>query len=1525
MTADPTVSTSWSVATSRVLESLHLELKQAAADIEQALQQDDAIVMAGLARRLARMRNALLMIRKPAIAWVAGEVQAVIEAAAAGTLDQRVGISDRERARILVDAIDTLDTAVASLDESARNDTALPWLDRVNDMRALRGEDLVGDALVLGLDIDVDAHLEADQSSVQSFADEQEWTQLCRQQRPRVVRSLVDWFKATSNNDDSARMHALSTMRTCLQPLVDSEDAPRADALVFRTASRIVASLADGSLEDTGSARRLMAQVERRLHDGTEVQTLPLLRNLLYYVALAGRRVESRDAVLEQLFDLDSVRLAIAESASWRHAAPALSRRLSDGIHARSIELLHPIESWLEAGAHGLDKRARDLLLGRLRELDALLTVFGEDEARKTVSVAADRIAAMQTGHSPDTSSRLALASDLLRLRKCLEDGRLQSGRVRPALERAPDAADEGLSTVSSESRTLARRIEQTGNPISSERSSDIDTAQAALVNEARHQLKELEPSLEGLLGNDVASAQPLDAVLVRLKQMSAALGILPLPEASALLDGLADTLELGAPSSDHRFRDAIARLVVEMDACLEAALQPQQASNDALERAESALTDVRSALPGTRLFDTVLAGADTRTTHQAPQQNTQQAESHAHADDPDARALTDAALVSLDGFVTGMSCMPVTAAPLIEPLRTLERIGRRAGHEALSRVCGAALDRLDSKADGVPEEQLHELHAVLPQLIADIEAPAGSAGNVAVDELVAELALPREQQGETTERRADPTLEQVFVVECEGHLRVIESELAAAPSVPGQRMLRALHTIDGSAQTVGAADIVTAIGPLQALAEDHYQHGRALDEKDIGTFESGVARIRACLDSASLAPVFADRMSSSEGEDDDEGMLDTGGVALADVFADEAQELIARLRPRSDHGESDTRSDALSALHTLKGSARVAGWPGLAELAHEHEASIQGVSPKGLAQAIEQARRELDAASPGRLAGAAPHDQIIATGDTRVTEDAWERLLGLASELTTSQARLTVEIDRLTHMARELETVAHRWRRLPNASDLLESEAARELIADVATMRDTLEAAVRGVDTERRHGARSARALQQDLVRARLVRFGDTVPRLQDVLNDAAAVCDVQVALQVTGEDLTLDGALCRRLLPAIEHVLRNAVAHGLESVSERESHGKSGVGTVCVDAALDGVDLVVRVSDDGRGLAAGLESLAQIEQTGFSTARSGDSSREQLAGHGLGLASVRRVLTDLDGDLRLVDTPVGACFELRVPQRVPVQQVVLVQAGSMCVGISVNHVRDVLPFDATVPAIELSACLGAEPASVDDHNQRRLLILASHGEEVCVSVDAVAGYQELVVQALGPQLARLGYYSGAAGLGDGRIAFLLAPSAWRTVADPGASASVGAPGTTAQEAIRQSNSVAAARVLVIDDSPTQRAWLQEQLGAWNMDVTEAHDGQRGLDILKTAAFDLILLDIDMPRVDGYGVLEALRETPTLASNAPVLMLTSRTSTRDREAALALGASGMLAKPVSSADLQTALDAALDTSVSPS
>ena len=304
-----------------------------------------------------------------------------------------------------------------------------------------------------------------------------------------------------------------------------------------------------------------------------------------------------------------------------------------------------------------------------------------------------------------------------------------------------------------------------------------------------------------------------------------------------------------------------------------------------------------------------------------------------------------------------------------------------------------------------------------------------------------------------------------------------------------------------------------------------------------------------------------------------------------------------------------------------------------------------------------------------------------------------FENLLTLATDVTVSQARLSDDIARVREICRDLESAAGRWRHLPHEAPLLESPAAREMLADLETARRGLNDALRLADVEQQHASRAASSLQQTLIRTRLVRVESLRERLAQAVEDAAAASDGEARFVIEGGDVTLDGALCRQLRAPLEHLVRNAVVHGIEAPETRRAAGKDPVGTVRLVAAIDGTEIVLTVEDDGGGIdreavsrrreASGGESVDTVDalqevlcEAGFTTL----DAASAVGGRGLGLAAVSETLARLDGRLHIgTRAGLGTGVTCRLRQRIIVNQVVLVRAARRLYALPVNVVRRV------------------------------------------------------------------------------------------------------------------------------------------------------------------------------------------------------------------------------------------------------
>ncbi len=464
---------------------------------------------------------------------------------------------------------------------------------------------------------------------------------------------------------------------------------------------------------------------------------------------------------------------------------------------------------------------------------------------------------------------------------------------------------------------------------------------------------------------------------------------------------------------------------------------------------------------------------------------------------------------------------------------------------------------------------------------------------------------------------------------------------------------------------------------------------------------------------------------------------------------------------------------------------------------------------------------------------------------------------------------------------------------------------------------------------------------LQDGLMSARMVPFNTLVPRLRHQTRQTARELGKDVDFTVTGGELEVDRNILDQLGEALEHMIRNSLDHGIEPAEARTAAGKPARGNLRIDCRQEGNEVLLRFSDDGAGLdvdrikvravEAGLlsadsdladdEVIQLIVLSGFSTAR----SVTQLSGRGVGLDVVNDAARRLGGSLMLENRPgEGVSFQLRLPLSLSITQAMFVRCGGQRFAIPLGVIETVLKTepenlvdrskdgdplfkrdDRVYTLMDLTATLGLDSTATD---QRVPILLVRMGaREVAVRVDELVGTDEIVVKQLGDHLGRMSGINGATITGDGSVVVILdLAELW-----------------LAQErlpAFRRELSQdveSPPRVLVVDDSLTVRKVTGRNLGRHGMEVSMARDGIDALDQLTKMKPDVMLVDIEMPRMDGYELMTRLREDAN-HRDIPVIVITSRAGTKHREKAMELGASAYLTKPYQERELLKEVNALL-------
>jgi chemosensory pili system protein ChpA (sensor histidine kinase/response regulator) len=459
--------------------------------------------------------------------------------------------------------------------------------------------------------------------------------------------------------------------------------------------------------------------------------------------------------------------------------------------------------------------------------------------------------------------------------------------------------------------------------------------------------------------------------------------------------------------------------------------------------------------------------------------------------------------------------------------------------------------------------------------------------------------------------------------------------------------------------------------------------------------------------------------------------------------------------------------------------------------------------------------------------------------------------------------------------------------------------------------------------------------------MRTRMVPFQRHVQRLARIVRQAASDTGKRVELTVEGASGELDRQVLERMLPPFEHMLRNAVVHGIEKPDERSQRGKPETGRIVLELHREGAEVMVRLTDDGGGmnlkairdkaLSLGMispgntlsdeDAMQLILEPGFSTA----GAITQQAGRGVGMDVVATEIKRLGGALHMETKPgEGTVFTIRLPLTLAISHALVVRTDEEYYALPLPTVEGVLRLSKA----EVAAHLGRDAAVFDYGGQKyRFQHLATFvgltpselpGQDVTIPVvlvragehstglvaDELVGSREIVVKSVGPQISGIRGISGATILGDGRIVIILDIGAlvraeWRTRAQ--------APTPPRERGDRRTFA------MVVDDSITVRRVTQRLLERNGMRVLTARDGMDAVALLQDNVPDVILLDIEMPRMDGYEVAAHVRNDPRL-KDVPIIMVTSRVGEKHRARAIELGVDDYLGKPYQEAQLLDAI-----------
>lgn len=491
------------------------------------------------------------------------------------------------------------------------------------------------------------------------------------------------------------------------------------------------------------------------------------------------------------------------------------------------------------------------------------------------------------------------------------------------------------------------------------------------------------------------------------------------------------------------------------------------------------------------------------------------------------------------------------------------------------------------------------------------------------------------------------------------------------------------------------------------------------------------------------------------------------------------------------------------------------------------------------------------------------------------------------------------------------------------------------ESVNDISTVQHILLARLGEADAALIQQTRLNRELQQDLLRVRMVPLYSVAERLYRTVRQTARDVEKRAQLDIQGGDLEIDRSVLEKVTAPLEHLLRNALAHGVESPEVRRAAGKAEFGEIVLSARQSGNEMMLTVKDDGAGLnyarirekaeANGL-LLPGVEPTetllsqmifaaGFSTAE----EVSQVAGRGVGMDVVKSEISALGGRIDIVSTSgSGTSFNIYLPLTLAMTQAVMIQAAKHDYALPAPLVRQVLELKpaeleqamssgevtwrgARYPFSYLPHLLGDTEAVHEVQRYNPVVLLQSGTSLAAILVDFIEGTREIVVKNIGPQMARITGVAGATVRGDGRVILILnpVPLALRWASMPRTAVERQAPA----EAAEVSAALQAPMVLVVDDSLTVRKITTRLLTREGFRVDSAKDGVDALEKMHDLIPDVVLLDVEMPRMDGFELARVMRSDARLKS-VPIIMITSRTADKHRNRALEIGVNVYLGKP---------------------
>lgn len=793
----------------------------------------------------------------------------------------------------------------------------------------------------------------------------------------------------------------------------------------------------------------------------------------------------------------------------------------------------------------------------------------------------------------------------------------------------------------------------------------------------------------------------------------------------------------------------------------------------------------------------------------------------------------------------------------------------------------------------------------------------------------------------------------------------------------------RFFHTMAGSAATVGLEEF----GERSRLIEETIGKVETSSDATIGTLKTAV---KTTLET--ILSVIERRKAQPESQlqrVDSETLADFKDEA-DDLFERVEDELVAL---ENDGAALGSALEAVYRwIHTLKGISDTVGYSSLAEGAHKVEQHLDQVlqHPDDAASAdfgerllhtmdrlrhLGRAPRVADAEIrmiEDLLMGREPahqseeHEGAGVSATLRVPARRLDMLMNLVGELVINRTRMALQLESLADLRGSLKSSQDRlvslvegYRQRYEFKDIeprplsretsevnlgfsgmefdryddlnILSRSLIEISTDTSEIMFELERIFGSFGDETESFQKITNTLQTEITRIRMVPVSRLFRRLARPLRENARAEGKEVRLETFGGDVEIDRAVIERLYGCLVHLVRNAVAHGIETVEKRRANGKSDFGHIQLMAFQEGDAVTITVQDDGHGLdpervreaatTLGLETeRITTEQLIFRPGLSTRGTSGQLAGRGMGLSAVQEVVSRLNGRTTVESTRHrGTAFSLTVPTTLAIHQALLVVVNNETFALPLSGIDEVTTVKAShiqqtpdgpllvlrgeaISFHVLANLVGSTSLDEGQPREHPAVVVRAGNQRVALMVDRILSREEIVLKPLGRIFKNHPFFSGAALSGDGSVNLVLELAGLLNqhhVIEP----------TLPMDSFQKPEREQQPLVLVVDDSLSVRRTAERLLEKSGIEAVAACDGVEAIELIRHRKFDLVITDLEMPRLNGYELIATIRRNPE-TSDLPVVVLSSRASEKHREHATRVGASGYLTKPLSREDL---------------